>query len=92
MQKAIIIPSELRPFTPRLTSRYGLFGVSTFYTSADDVFAALLSATAMKSDSYAARSTAAVRTVADQFGTETLRAALDRIVAQVTAANAGENS
>ncbi|MCA3417030.1 MAG: hypothetical protein INF84_20730 [Roseomonas sp.] len=89
---AIIIQSEQRPFTRRLTSRYGLFGVSTWYTSSDDVFAALLSATEMESDSYAVRSTAAVRTVADQFGTETLRAALDRIVAQVTATNAGENS
>jgi glycosyltransferase involved in cell wall biosynthesis len=88
---ASVIRSELRPFTPRLASRYHMYGVSTWYTSAEEVFSALVCASEMDRDTYAARSAAATRTVADQFGAEPLRAALDRIVAQLGATKAGEN-
>jgi hypothetical protein len=88
---AIVIRSESRPFTRRLASRYHMYGISTWYTSAEDVFSAFLCASEMDRDTYAARSAAASRVVADQFGTEPLRAALNRISVEHSATNAGES-
>jgi glycosyltransferase involved in cell wall biosynthesis len=87
---AIVIPSTFRPLTQRLARRYGLFGVSTWYVAAEDVYAALGSAVEMSSETYAAYSTAASRTIDDQFGIETLRTALDRVIVQHAAPSTGE--
>lgn len=89
---AIVIQSTLAPFTKRLTRRYGLYGVSTWHTSAEDVYAALGSAAAMAPGAYVAYSVAAAQTIDDQFGPETLRAALERITVQLKISATGEGS
>jgi glycosyltransferase involved in cell wall biosynthesis len=89
---AIVIPSTSGLFTRRLARRYGLFGVSTWYVAAEDVYAALGSAVEMSSETYAAYSAAASRTIDEQFGIETLRTALDRIIVQHAASSTGEGS
>jgi glycosyltransferase involved in cell wall biosynthesis len=88
---AVVIPSSLAPFTQRLTQRYGLYGVSTCYTAAEDVYAALDFAAAMPPETYVASSVAAAQTIADQFGVETLRVALERITLQLKASVTGED-
>ena len=89
---AVVIPSTFRPLTRRLAQRYGLFGVSTWYVAAEDVYAALGSAAAMDPKTYGEYSAAASRTIDERFGCETLRAALDRIVTQQHASVMGEGS
>jgi glycosyltransferase involved in cell wall biosynthesis len=89
---AIIIPSFIAPFTRRLTQRYGLYGVSTWYSAAEDIYTALCSGSEINSENYVARSAAASRTINDQFGAQTLRAALDRIATKVKASDTGENN
>jgi glycosyltransferase involved in cell wall biosynthesis len=87
---AIVIPSTRAPFTRRLTHRYGLYGVSTWYVTAEDVHEALSAAAAMDLEAYKAHSRAAMLTVSDQFGPETLRSALDCITHKLKSAAAGE--
>jgi glycosyltransferase involved in cell wall biosynthesis len=87
---AIVIPSTLASFTRRLTQRYGLYGVSTWYVTAEDVHDALSAAAAIDRETYKANSQAAMLTVSDQFGLETLRSALDRLTLQLKSSAAGE--
>jgi len=80
---AIVVPSRSGPLTPRLTLRYGLYGVDTYYVGAADVFAALGRARDLPGDAYEALSGAAVAAVAERFGPESLTAAVNRAIANI---------
>lgn len=67
-QNAIVIPSQLHALTPRLTTRYGMYGISTHYVEARSVYNALTEAMAQSDSQYAAMSNAAVATVVNSFG------------------------
>ena len=84
-ENAVVIPSALRPFTPRLSERYGLRDVSTYFVSPRDVLAAFRTAFGLDQASYAARSAAALAAVKQKFGMEPLRQAVERAVAAASA-------
>lgn len=88
-QDAVVIPSTLAPFDPRLATRYGMYGVKTFFVEEPDVRAGLLQAVDMSDEDYAARSAAALSTVHDVFGVEPFKRALDEVIARLSA-QAGE--
>lgn len=67
-QNAIIIPSKLHPFTPRLTARYGMYGINTYYVDAVSVYNSFSQAIVQTDSQYASMSGAAVSTVLNRFG------------------------
>ena len=77
---AVVIPSTLQPFTPRLSGRYGLRDTSTYFVSPRDVLAALREALALQDADYAVRSAAALEAVKQKFSAEPLRVAVERSV------------
>lgn len=80
---AVVIESERKPFGQRLTARYGMYGLETFFTSADQVAQALVRAVELSEDDYASRSAAALATVKTQYGLERFSAALDELTARL---------
>ena len=75
---AIVIPSKLLPLTPRLTIRYGIYGVSSYYVSPQAVYLALSTALLQSEENYASMSTAAVDHVAQHFGGASLKTAIEQ--------------
>lgn len=75
---AIAIPSSLRPMTPRLTARYDLYGVRTYFVDPRDVHAGLSAAVAQSDEAYSAMSGAAVSTVREEFGSGRLIEAIEQ--------------
>lgn len=86
---AVVIPSTLAPFDPRLATRYGMYGAKTFTVEEADVRAGLLRADALSEAEYARRSSAALAKVHEMFGAAPFQAALDEVIARLSA-QAGE--
>jgi glycosyltransferase involved in cell wall biosynthesis len=82
---AVVITSELGMFDRRLTSRYGMYGAMTHYCRGADVEAAIRAAMALDAGQYCARSEAALETVRQQYGAQSLGAAMQDVIARITA-------
>lgn len=82
---AVVIPSEPGVFDRRLTSRYGMYGAMTHYCKGADVEAAISAAIALDAEQYSARSEAALETVRQQYGAPSLGAAMQDVIARITA-------
>lgn len=82
---AVVIPSELGMFDRRLTSRYGMYGAMTHYCRPADVGDAIGQAMALDDEQYAAKSEAALETVRHQYGAASLNAAVQDVIARLTA-------
>ncbi|WP_271084269.1 hypothetical protein [Brevundimonas sp. NIBR11] len=80
---AVVVETERRPFSPRLTARYGLYGLETYFTSADRVQRALNRAVDLSDEDYAARSAAAWAMVKSHYGLERFKAAFDELTAKL---------
>lgn len=80
----VVIASMPTPADHRLTDRYGMTDFLVAHVNPDDVAVALRRACDMGDGEYAQRSTMAARTIQEQFGTEALRAAIDRLSAAST--------
>ena len=76
-ETAVVVATERRPFGPRLTARYGMYGLETYFTSADQVQDALARAAELSDAHYAARSDGALTTVKRQYGLERFKAAFE---------------
>lgn len=81
---AVVIPTEVRPFGKRLTARYGIFGLTTHFTTAEWVADALRAAMRMPSDVYAARSAAALDVVRERYGAAAFAAAIRGLEQRLT--------
>lgn len=80
---AIVVETQRQPFGPRLTARYGLYGLETYFTSADQVNDALVRSAELSDEEYAARSDAALATVKRQYGLERFEAAFDAMTTRL---------
>lgn len=89
-ENAIVIPSTYGPLTKRLTLRYGMYGVGTYYISMDDVLLSLRKAQTMSDAAYAHLSTEGVKTVIQKFGVTSFTSAV-RLTIERAAGLANKN-
>ena len=88
-ETAVVIESERRPFGRRLTARYGLYGLETYFTEADWVRGALIRAIELDNEAYGEKSAAALERVKDVYGLEPFERAFNDMAARVTSSVAG---
>jgi len=82
-EDAIVLPSNFAPLTPRLTNRYNLYGVKTHYVEARDVYAALVKAQNISSETYAALSQNAHTRVRHLFGSDAFATAVKQAISNL---------
>ena len=89
---AVVIPSSYRPMGPKMTARYGLYGIGTYYVNSHEVLAALRVAVGLADEQYSNLSSQAVQTVERQFGADPFCASVKSLVERVAALTPGERS
>jgi glycosyltransferase involved in cell wall biosynthesis len=87
---SIVIASEERPLTRRLSQRYGMYGLSTYYVNASDVVSAMERAVELDNESYSDLSKHASDTALKRFDASIVKNALDQIVGPQNSNVSGE--
>ncbi|CAL1693000.1 hypothetical protein MMB232_03183 [Brevundimonas subvibrioides] len=85
-QTAVVIETERRPFGRRLTSRYGMYGLETNFTTTTAVRDALASARHLNDDEYGARSSAGLARVKALYGLERFKDAFEGLTDRLNVA------
>lgn len=80
---AVVIHSEKRPFTPSLTSRYQMYGLETYFVTADGVSEALERSVDLDEKSYATRSNNATSIVKQNYGLDRFAEKFHALVASL---------
>lgn len=82
-ENAVVMQSERRPLGPRLSPRYGMFGIETNFIQDTEVAAGLERACRIEGDEYAAKSAAALHTVVETFGLSAFQSRVDTLIQQL---------
>ncbi len=80
-ENAVVVSSAQLPFTPRLSNRYRMSGLQTYYVSERDAYSAISSALTLTDAEYASKSGRAIAAVKDMFGLTPFAANFQQVVA-----------
>lgn len=82
---AIVAPSHHRTFDIRMAARYRMYGTSTYFIEPDELTDALQVASKMPDETYAQKSSAALKRVDELFGPEHFAARLKMTIDRLSA-------